>query len=74
MMVDPNAADSEILPSFTPLQFTNAIACSAAQTNSIVNPIDADTANIQVSQGGSNQTLTDVVTGDFAVDISYIGP
>jgi hypothetical protein len=54
------------LPSFTPVQFTTAVACNST---TIQNPLNGDYVNIV----SNNQTLTAVTLGDDAVTIDFIG-
>jgi hypothetical protein len=56
------------LPSFTPVQFADAFACTANQTTG--DPKNGDTWNIV---NGVNQTLTSVGVGSGTVTIDFIG-
>jgi Peptidase A4 family len=54
------------LPSFSPVQFTTALACN---NSTIANPLNGDYVNVV----NGNQTLTEAVLGNDAVTIYFIG-
>lgn len=56
------------LPKFTPVTFTSAIGCGP--NNVIGNPQNADTVNVQTTNG---KTITSVALASFAVTVDFTG-
>lgn len=67
---DPDGGESTntALAKFTPVEFTSAIACTAAGGTN--NPQNDDTCNIETL---SNKVLTKVTLGSYTVTVDFIG-
>jgi len=67
IMEAPNGGEGNVaLPKFTPITFTDAIACGASTGN----PLNGSTADIETTGG---KLLTSTTTGNNTVTIDFIG-